>query len=117
MKKIVLATIAMLALTASANAAGLSFGGGFNFNNVTTGAATATQGNAVAGSLAAGQQTSIGSGFATTTPAGSLTAGVGASVGQAQSVSGAASIGNGAAITGGFANTLGVGAGAGLNLP
>jgi hypothetical protein len=117
MRKILLMSAALFALTAQADAAGFSFGGGVNFNNVLTNAGTLTAGNAAAGSLATGQQTSIGSGFATTTPAGSLTAGVGASAGQAQSVSGAASIGNGAAVTGGSARTFGFGAGVGLALP
>jgi hypothetical protein len=116
MKKIMLASVALVAFASPSFAQGFSFGGGTNFNNVLTNAGTLSVGNAAAGSLAAGQQTSIGSGFATTTPAGSLTAGVGASAGQAQSVSGAASIGNGAAVTAGSARTFGFGAGVGLAL-
>ena len=118
MKKLLLATAALFALASSADAAGFNLGTGITFGGVRTGAATQTQGNAVAGSLATGQTQQIGTGFSVTAPGvGTTTAGVGASVGNAASVSGAASIGNGSAATTGFSNVLGVGVGAGLRLP
>ena len=118
MKKLLIASAALVALTVSAQAAQFNLGTGITFGNVLTGAATQTQGNAVAGSLATGQTQQIGTGFSVTAPGvGTTTAGVGASVGQAGSVSGAASIGNGSAITAGSARVLGVGAGIGLKLP
>lgn len=116
MRKILLASAALVLFVAPVSAQSLSVGTGFNFGHVQTGAATITQGTAAAGSLAAGQNASIGSGFATVTPAGSLSAGVGASAGQSQSVSGAASLGNGVAATSGFSNNVGLGIGAGLAL-
>ena len=114
MRKLLLASAMVLAVS-PAMAQQLSVGTGFNFGNVRTGAATISAGSAAAGSLAAGSNTSLGAGFATQTPAGGITAGVGASAGQSQSVSGAASIGNGAAATGGFANNIGAGVGIGFN--
>ena len=113
MRKILLASAALVAMSAPSFAQG-AIGGGFNWGNVQTGAGTITAGTAAAGSLAAGNNTSIGSGFAVSTPAGGLAAGVGASAGQSQSVSGAASIGNGAALTSGFSNNIGVGVGGGF---
>ena len=118
MKKLFIASTALVAMTLSASAAQFNLGAGVTFGNVLTGAATQTQGNAIAGSLATGQTQQIGTGFSVTAPGvGTTTAGVGASVGQAGSVSGAASIGNGAAVTAGSAQVLGVGAGIGLKLP
>ena len=93
----------------------VALGTGFHFGHVGTGAGTSRP-DAAAGSLAA-EQTRAGAGFATSTPAGGLAAGVGASAGQSNSVSGAASIGNGAAATGGFANNVGLGVGFGLARP
>jgi hypothetical protein len=43
--------------------------------------------------------------------AGSISTGLGASVGQSNAVSGATSFGNGAAITSGVSNNVGVGGG------
>jgi hypothetical protein len=119
MKKLLLASAALVAMTAAASAAQFNLGTGLTFGNVLTGAATQTQGSAIAGSLATGQTQQIGTGFSVTGPGpiGTTTAGVGASVGQAGSVSGAASIGNGAAVTAGQAQVFGVGAGIGLKLP
>lgn len=118
MKKLLLATALSALMLGQAAAAQFNLGTGITFGAVRTGAATVTQGNAVAGSLATGQTQQIGTGFSVTAPGvGTTTAGVGASVGNAASVSGAASIGNGAAATTGFSNVLGVGAGAGLALP
>lgn len=119
MKKLVLASAALVALTISASAAQLNVGTGFTFGNVLTNAGTISAGNAAAGSLATGQVQSIGTGFSVTGPGpiGTTTAGVGASVGQAGSVSGAASVGNGAALTSGSAQVIGVGTGIGLKLP
>jgi len=118
MKKFLLATAALVTLTLSADAAQFNLGTGLTFSNVLTGAATQTQGNAIAGSLATGQTQNIGTGFSVTAPGvGTTTAGVGASVGQAGSVSGAASIGNGAAVTQGQAQVFGAGVGVGLKLP
>jgi hypothetical protein len=119
MKKILLTSAALVAMTLSASAAQLNLGTGITFGNVLTGAATQTQGSAIAGSLATGQTQQIGTGFSVTGPGpiGTTTAGVGASVGQAGSVSGAASVGNGAAVTAGSSRVLGVGAGIGLKLP
>ena len=57
----------------------------------------ASIGNAAAASLSAATNTSIGTGIAATSPAGNVTAGLGASVGSSGSASGAASMGNGAA--------------------
>jgi hypothetical protein len=91
-----------------------AIGGGLHFDRVTTGAAANTLGTAAAGSLANGTSTSIGAGFAAATPAGGISTGLGASVGQSNSVSGAASIGNGAATTSGVANSFGVGVGGGF---
>jgi opacity protein-like surface antigen len=119
MKKILLASAALVALASSASAAQLNVGTGITFGNVLTSAGTLSAGNAAAGSLATGQTQQIGTGFSVTGPGpiGTTTAGVGASVGQAGSVSGAASIGNGAAITAGSAQVTGVGAGIGFKLP
>ena len=119
MKKLFLASIALAAFAVPASAAQFNLGTGITFGNVLTGAATASQGSAAAGSLATGQTQQIGTGFSVTGPGpiGTTTAGVGASVGQAGSVSGAASVGNGSAITAGSAQVLGVGAGIGLKLP
>jgi hypothetical protein len=118
MKKLILASAALVALTVSASAAQFNLGTGITFGNVLTNAGTLSAGNAVAGSLATGQVQNIGTGFSVTAPGvGTTTAGVGASVGQAGSVSGAASIGNGAAVTQGSAQVFGVGAGIGLKLP
>jgi len=117
MKKLILSTAALVALTVSASAAQFNLGTGVTFGNVLTNAGTISAGNAAAGSLATAQTQQIGTGFSTTSPAGTVTAGVGASVGQAGSVSGAASIGNGAALTQGSAQVIGVGAGIGLKLP
>jgi hypothetical protein len=112
--KNLLMSVAFIALVGSvpANAdSTFAIGGGLHFDRVTTGAQTHTSGLAAAGSLANGTSTSIGAGFATNTPLGSSSAGVGASVGQANSVSGAASIGNGSATTSGGAQSFGVGVG------
>ena len=119
MKRFLISTAALVAMTLSAQAAQFNLGTGITFGNVLTGAATATQGSAIAGSLATGQTQQIGTGFSVTGPGpiGTTTAGVGASVGQAGSVSGAASVGNGAAVTAGSSRVLGVGAGIGLKLP
>ena len=119
MRKFLLASTALLAMLASAQAAQLNVGSGFTFGNVVTNAGTLSAGNAAAGSLATGQTQQIGTGFSVTGPGpiGTTTAGVGASVGQAGSVSGAASIGNGAAVTQGSSQVIGVGIGAGLKLP
>ena len=119
MRKILLASAALVALTVSASAAQFNLGTGITFGNVLTGAAAASQGSAAAGSVATGQTQQIGTGFSVTGPGpiGTTTAGVGASVGQAGSVSGAASVGNGAAVTAGSSRVLGVGAGIGLKLP
>src|SRR4249920_2458466 len=119
MKKLILSTAALVAMTLSASAAQFNLGTGITFGNVLTNAGTISAGNAAAGSLATGQTQQIGTGFSVTGPGptGTVTAGVGASVGQAGSVSGAASIGNGAALTSGSSRVLGVGAGIGLKLP
>ena len=117
MKKLLLASAMIFAVTA-AEAAQFNLGTGITFGNVLTGAATQTQGSAIAGSLATGQTQQIGTGFSVTAPGvGTTTAGVGASVGQAGSVSGAASVGNGSAITAGSSQVFGLGAGIGLKLP
>lgn len=116
MRKLLFVSVALL-MTSPAMAAGFSFGGGFNFGNVRTGAGTASIGSAAAGSLSSGTNNSIGAGVATTTPVGSFTAGVGASAGGSRSSSGAVSIGNGAAVTGGFSNNVGAGAGLGVAIP
>ena len=118
MRKIILATTALVAMTLSASAAQFNLGTGVTFGNVLTGAGTQSAGTAAAGSLATGATQQIGTGFSVTAPGvGTTTAGVGASVGQAGSVSGAASVGNGAAVTAGSSRVLGVGAGIGLKLP
>jgi len=119
MKKFLVASAISALMVSQAAAAQFNLGTGITFGSVHTGAATQTQGSAVAGSLATGQTQQIGTGFSVTGPGpiGTTTAGVGASVGNAASVSGAASIGNGAAATTGFSNVLGVGAGVGLKLP
>jgi hypothetical protein len=114
MRKILLASAALVALSVSAQAQSLAIGGGFNFGNVTTGALTATQGLAAAGSQSAGINQSIGTGFAVASPLGTTAAGVGASVGQSASQSGAVSAFGGSAITGGFSNNIGVGVGGGF---
>lgn len=119
MRKILLASVALGAMTLSAAAAQLNVGSGVTFGNVLTSAGTLSAGNAAAGSLATGQTSQIGTGFSVTGPGpiGTTTAGVGASVGQAGSVSGAASVGNGAAITAGSSQVIGAGTGIGLKLP
>ena len=116
MKKLLM-SVAFIALVGSvpANAdSTFAIGGGLHFDRVTTGAGALTLGNAAAGSLASGTSNSIGAGFAAATPAGGISAGLGASAGQANSVSEAISAGNGAAITGGVANSFGVGVGGGF---
>ena len=115
MRKLLLASAAIVALASPVSAQQLSIGTGFNFGHVGTGAGTISAGSAAAGSVASGSNTSLGAGFATQTPAGGLTAAVGASAGQSQSASGAASIGNGAALTTGFSNNVGAGVGIGFN--
>lgn len=119
MRKILLVSAALVAMTLSASAAQFNLGTGVTFGNVVTNAGTLSAGSAAAGSLATGQTQQIGTGFSVTGPGpiGTTTAGVGASVGQAGSVSGAASVGNGAAVTQGSAQVIGVGAGIGLKLP
>ena len=69
MKKLLIASAALVALTVSAQAAQFNLGTGITFGNVLTGAATQTQGNAVAGSLATGQTQQIGTGISVTAPA------------------------------------------------
>ena len=110
-----LATVALLALSSPAMAGStLSIGGGFNAGSVHTGTTAVTHGTAAAGSLASGNNASLGAGFAATSPAGALTSGIGASAGQSNSISGAASIGNGSAMTSGRASNFGVGVGGGF---
>jgi hypothetical protein len=115
MRKLFLASVALVALAVPASAQqSLAIGGGLNFNHVNSATAAQTAGLAAAGSLAGAQQQSIGTGFAVASPAGTIAAGVGASVGQAGTVSGAGSLGNGAAQTAGTANGFGVGVGGGF---
>ena len=93
MKKLLMsvACIALVGSIVPADAAStLAIGGGLNFGQVQTGTAATSTGSAAAGSLASGTTTNIGAGFAAATPAGSISTGLGASVGQSNAVSGAA---------------------------
>jgi len=71
----------------------LAIGGGANLGHVFTGTGAASTGTAAAGSLANGQTTNIGAGFAASTPVGGISTGLGASAGQSNSTSGAVSFG------------------------
>jgi hypothetical protein len=116
--KHLLTTVAFIALVASIAPAdaGSTFaiGSGLNLGHVQTSTGAATFGNAAAGSLASGNNTNIGAGFAANSPAGSITTGIGASAGQSNSISAATSFGNGAAITSGISNNAGIGVGKGF---
>jgi hypothetical protein len=115
MKKLLITASILILSAFSAQAdSTLAIGTGFNFGHVTTNAGALTAGTAAAGSVATGHNTSLGSGFAVATPAGGLSAGVGASAGQSNSASGAFSIGNGAAITAGNSTNVGAGVGIGF---
>jgi hypothetical protein len=116
--KNLLMSVAFIALVGSivpADAAStLAIGGGLTASHIDTRALANTTGTAVAGSLANGTTSQIGAGFAAASPAGGISAGLGASFGQSNSVSGAASIGNGTAMTNGAVNNIGVGVGGGF---
>jgi hypothetical protein len=117
MKKLLMsvAFIALVGSIAPADAGStFAIGGGLNLGHVQTTTGAATTGTAAAGSLANGTTTNIGAGFAAASPVGGISTGLGASVGQSNSVSGAASIGNGAATSTGISNNIGVGVGGGF---
>jgi hypothetical protein len=115
MRKLLLASVALVAFAVPASAQqSFAIGGGLNFGNANTQTGAATTGLAAAGSLAAAQNTSIGTGIAVASPLGTTAAGIGASVGQSGSASGAGSIGNGQAHTAGNATNFGVGVGGGF---
>ena len=63
MKKILIASVALVAMTLSASAAQFNLGTGVTFGNVVTNAGVLSAGNAAAGSLATGQTQQIGTGF------------------------------------------------------
>jgi len=74
MRKLLLASAALVVMSAPSFAASsLGFGGNFNFGNTATNAASL--GSAAAFGLANSNNTSLGAGFATQTPAGSISAG------------------------------------------
>jgi hypothetical protein len=117
MKKLLMsvASIALVGSIVPADAAStLAIGGGLNLGHVQTMTGAHSTGTAAAGSLANGTTTNIGAGFAAASPAGGISTGLGASVGQSNSVSGAASIGNGSATSSGVSNNIGVGVGGGF---
>ena len=97
MKKFLIAGALLAGLSAPAFAQSLSIGGGFQNGVSQTANAAASIGNAAAASLSSANNTSIGTGIAATSPAGNVTAGLGASVGNTASV-GAAASGPGAGI-------------------
>ena len=82
MRKLLLASVALVAFAVPASAQqSFAIGGGLNFGNANTQTGAATAGLAAAGSLAAAQNTSIGTGIAVASPLGTTAAGIGASVG------------------------------------
>jgi hypothetical protein len=117
MKKLLMSVgfIALVGSIVPADAAStFAIGGGLNLGQVQTGTVAASRGTGAADSLANGTTTNIGAGFAAASPAGGISTGLGASVGQSNAVSGAASMGNGAAISSGLSNNIGVGVGGGF---
>jgi hypothetical protein len=91
-----------------------AIGGGLTASHIDTRALASTTGAGAASSLANGTTTQFGAGFAAATPLGGISTGLGASLGQSNSVSGAASIGTGTASTSGVVNNIGVGVGGGF---
>ena len=118
MKKLLM-SVAFIALVGSivpADAGStLAIGGGANLGNVTrlTGAGALGNGGGCVRSPT-GINTSVGSGVAVATPAGSLSAGIGTSIGQSTGQSGAWPVRNGAALSGAFSNNGGIGVGGGF---
>jgi hypothetical protein len=92
----------------------LAIGGGANLGNVTTLTGAKALGNAAAGSIANGFNTSVGSGVAVATPLGSLSAGIGSSIGQSTGQSAALAGPGGSALSGAISNNHGVGVGGGF---
>ena len=76
MKKFLIAGALLAGLSAPALAQSLSIGGGFQNGASQTGNAAASIGNAAAAAASAANNTSIGAGFAATSPAGNVTSGV-----------------------------------------
>ena len=115
MRKIILASVAMLAFASQANAAStLAVAGGGAVSHVSTGAAAATSGPAVAGALNFGAHNSVAAGFAVATPAGGLSTGVGGSAGSSNGVSGVIAGPGGTGVSGTLTNTSGFGVGGGI---
>ncbi len=115
MKKFLLAGALLAGLSAPALAQSLSIGGGFQNGVSQTFDAAASLGNAAAASPSTANNTSIGTGIAATTPAGNVTAGLGASVGSTGSASGAVTgPGGGIAAAGGSGSQSGAGLGFGF---
>ena len=115
MRKIILASVAVLAFASLANAAStLAVAGGGAVSHVGTGAAAAATGPAVAGALNFGTNTSVAAGFAVATPAGGLSTGVGGSAGNANGISGVVAGPGGTGVAGTLTNATGFGVGGGL---
>ena len=115
MKKFLIAGALLAGLSAPALSQSLSVGGGFQNGTSQTANAAQSIGNAAAASLSSANNTSIGTGIAATSPAGNVTAGLGASVGNSGSASAAASgPGAGAAQSAGIGTQSGAGLGFGF---
>lgn len=116
MRKILLSTVAILALSVAPAFAGSTFsiGGGFNLSNAQTGTTAATSGLSAAGGVGTSNNQSLGAGFATASPLGGLSAGIGATTGTSAATSGAFGILGGSAVSGAAATNSGLGVGGGF---
>ena len=117
MKKIVLSSVAALALFAASPAfaaSTLAVAGGSSNSNTLTGAAVVTHGLAVGAAGAAAVNTSIGTGVAVSTPVGGISAGIGQSQGLAGSAAGSLAGFGGSAATISGAHSSGNGNGFGF---
>ena len=115
MKKLPISA-ALLALSdGSAQAAStLAVAGGASAASINTAAGAAATGPAIAGSLQIGTAQNVGAGFAVATPAGGLSTGIGASVGNNFGASGAIAGPGGVGAAAGHVTNVGVGVGGGF---
>jgi hypothetical protein len=116
MNKLILGTAVVGLLFSVPAQAGstLAIAGGATASHIGTTAFAAARGPAVAGSLQVGTSQNVGAGFAVSTPAGGLSTGIGASVGNSFGSSGTIAGPGGTGFAAGQVNNVGLGVGGGF---
>lgn len=106
--------LAFMAIGPAQAGSTVAVAGGASAGHIVTGAGASATGPAVAGSFQVGTNSNVGAGFAVATPAGGLSTGIGASIGNTHGVAGTIAGPGGTGLAVGTITNVGVGVGGGF---